>query len=152
MRSQNNLIRFSLGILIGLFGAGLFFYTPAGPDNRAWAAQSPGASHIQVIPIQINRESQGICMVDTRMKTLWVYGVKMQQPGFEQIRLLAARSWEYDRQLTEWNCGEPTPGQIRNVIEGVQQQQMIESIQPEEPAEESGDRNTKMKPIQETGN
>jgi len=122
-------------VVIGLFAAGLFLSSPARQETVLAGAGQPDGGAVQMIPLQMGRESQGIVMVDTRTKTLWVYEIFNRQTGFEQIRLLAARSWEYDRQLTDWNCGEPTPQQIRNVIEGVQQQQMIESILPEEPTD-----------------
>lgn len=134
MKAPDHFIRFAAGVAVGLLAAGLFFTRSPGDGRLLAGADQPGAS-IQAIPLQMSRESQGIVMIDTRSRTLWVYEIFNRQTGFEQIRLLAARSWEYDRQLTEWNCGEPTPRQIRNVLEGVQQQQMIESILPPEPTE-----------------
>lgn len=133
MRPRNSVVRFTTGVVIGLLAAGLFLYSPARQGTALAGADPSDGGSVQMIPLQLSRESQGIVMMDTRTRTIWVYELFNRQTGFQQIRLLAARSWEYDRQLTEWNCGEPTPKQIRNVLEGVQQQQMIESILPQEP-------------------
>lgn len=136
MRSPD-LLRFTTGILIGLLAAGLLFHAPVRPGIVWGAGDQTGAASIQVIPIQISRENQGIVMVDTRSKTIWIYELFDRQTGFKQIRLMAARTWEYDRLLTEWNSAEPTPQQIRSVLENIHQQQMMEAIQPREPAGEN---------------
>jgi hypothetical protein len=133
MRSPD-LLRFTSGILIGLLAAGLLFYIPGRPGTVRAGSDQNSQSSIQVIPIQISRENQGIVMVDTRSRTIWIYELFDRQTGFKQIRLMAARTWEYDRLLTEWNSAEPTPQQIRNALENIHQQQMIEAIQPEESA------------------
>ncbi|HPY77433.1 MAG TPA: hypothetical protein PLQ45_06280 [Anaerohalosphaeraceae bacterium] len=128
-----DLFRFTAGLLVGLLAAGLLLNSPDWVKIARAGADQAGQPSIQVIPVQISRENQGIAMVDTRSKTIWVYELFDRQTGFKQIRLMAARTWEYDRLLNEWNSAEPTPQQIRNALENIHQQQMIEAIGPGEP-------------------
>ncbi len=134
--ASSNLLRFTTGAAVGLLAAVLLFHTPAQLHPAQAAADLTGAPAILAVPIQISRENQGIALIDTRSRTLWIYEFFDRQTGFKQIRLMAARSWEYDRLLTEWNSAEPTPQQIRTVLENIHQKQMLESIQPEQPAGE----------------
>jgi hypothetical protein len=134
--ASSNLLRFTVGAAVGLLAAMLLFHTPISPYTAQASADLASGSVILAVPIQISRENQGIALIDTRNRTLWIYELFDRQTGFKQIRLMAARSWEYDRLLTEWNSAEPTPQQIRTVLENIHQKQMLESIQPAEPAGE----------------
>ena len=134
--ASSNLLRFTLGAAVGVLAALLLFHTPISPYTAQASADLASGSAILAVPIQISRENQGIALIDTRNRTLWIYELFDRQTGFKQIRLMAARSWEYDRLLTEWNSAEPTPQQIRTVLENIHQKQMLESIQPAEPAGE----------------
>ncbi len=130
-----NRFRFIAGIAVGIAAATLLFRNPFEPFP-ARAADSPSTSTILAVPVQISRENQGIALIDTRNRTIWVYEFFDRQTGFKQIRLMAARSWEYDRLLTEWNSADPTPQQIRSVLENIHQKQMLEAIQPTPPETE----------------
>lgn len=114
---------------MGLAAAALLFHSPFQPFP-ARAAESLSSSTILAVPVQISRDNQGLAIIDTRNRTIWVYEFFDRQTGFKQIRLMAARSWEYDRLLTEWNSADPTPQQIRTILENIHQKQMLESIQP----------------------
>lgn len=141
--ASSNLLRFTVGAAVGLLAAMLLFHTPISPYTAQASADLASGSAILAVPIQISRENQGIALIDTRNRTLWIYELFDRQTGFKQIRLMAARSWEYDRLLTEWNSAEPTPHQIRTVLENIHQKQMLESIQPAEPA---GEKTNQSKP------
>ncbi len=91
---------------------------------------------ITVIPIQLGRETYGLAMVDADRQTLWVYEFNARGQTFDQLRLVAARSFEYDRQLTEWNTGTPTPTQVKNIIEAIETQQKQQQRKQEEKIEE----------------
>ncbi|HOQ05660.1 MAG TPA: hypothetical protein PKY88_10660 [Anaerohalosphaeraceae bacterium] len=130
-----NRFRFIAGIAVGIAAAALLFRTPLEPLSVR-AGEAPTASTILAVPVQISRDNQGIALIDTRNRTIWVYEFFDRQTGFKQIRLMAARSWEYDRLLTEWNSADPTPQQIRSVLENIHQKQMLEAIQPTPPETE----------------
>lgn len=130
---------------MGIAAAALLLRSPFEPF-AARAAES-AASTILAVPVQISRDNQGIALIDTRSRTIWVYEFFDRQTGFKQIRLMAARSWEYDRLLSEWNSADPTPQQIRAVLENIHQKQMLEAIQPTPPEAEKNNQ-SQPEPIQ----
>lgn len=72
-----------------------------------------------VIPVQIARDSYGLAMVDTAEQTLWIYEINNRGPAHNRLRLLAARSWRYDRHLQQYNTAEPKPEQVRILLESL---------------------------------
>ncbi len=72
---------------------------------------------VNVIPVQVGRDAYGVAMVDFMNETLWVYEINRNATSHNQLRLIAARSWRYDRQLKDYNTSEPTPEQVKDIIE-----------------------------------
>ena len=82
-------------------------------------AQKPVKDDIMVVPVQIARDSFGIAMVDTGNQTIWIYEINSRGgPTYTRMRLLAARSWRYDRLLQDLNNADPRPEQIKALLEG----------------------------------
>jgi hypothetical protein len=82
---------------------------------------------------QIDKDIYGIMMVDVDAGTLWIYQYRKQG---NQLKLLAARSWLYDRYLEEYNCSPPTPSEVSQLIAA--QEQKIQNNPATAPAEEEG--------------
>jgi hypothetical protein len=101
-----------LGVL-ALFFVGSKLGSPA----SAQAEPLRGNSEILVVPIQIERDKYGVAMVDTVGQTLWIYELNSMGPPHNRLRLLAARSWQYDRLLKQYNTAEPKPEQVRMLLE-----------------------------------
>jgi hypothetical protein len=82
-------------------------------------AEQPSSTEgrILVIPIQIERENYGLAMVDTVGQTLWIYEINSHGPAHNRLRLLAARSWQYDRLLKDLNTAEPKPEEVKMMLE-----------------------------------
>jgi hypothetical protein len=76
-------------------------------------------SDIAVVPIQLDRDSYGLAMVDKTAETIWIYEISARGTPQSRLRLLAARSWKYDRQLEDLNNAEPKPEQIKALLESV---------------------------------
>lgn len=85
---------------------------------------------------QIDKDMYGIMMVDVDAGTLWVYQYRKMGGQGNQLKLLAARSWLYDRYLEEYNCSQPTPSEVAQLI--ASQQQKGQSNPTTAPAEEEG--------------
>jgi hypothetical protein len=102
-----------LGVL-ALFFAGNKLGSPASAEAEL---QSGSNSEILVVPIQIERDKYGLAMVDTVGQTLWIYELNNVGPAHNRLRLLAARSWQYDRLLKQYNTAEPKPEQVRMLLE-----------------------------------
>jgi hypothetical protein len=91
-----------------------------GPSADAQAQLQTGMEDgIMVIPVQIGRDSYGIAMVDTAEQTLWIYEINNRGPAYNRLRLLAARSWRYDRLLQQFNTAEPKPEQVKILLESL---------------------------------
>ena len=76
---------------------------------------SPG--EVLVVPIQLDRDNFGIAMVDTKLQSLWIYELNRRAAAYNRLRLIAARSWEYDKLLEEYNTAEPRPKQVKELLE-----------------------------------
>ena len=88
-------------------------------DKSLEANKSPV---VIAVPIQLGRDSYGLAMIDNESQTLWVYEFNTRGQTFDQLRLIAARSFEFDRKLTEWNTGTPTPTQVEKILKTVENQ------------------------------
>lgn len=88
-------------------------------------AMSAGVSdgRILVVPIQLGRDRYGIAMADTVAERLWVYEMQGRTMTGARLRLLAARSFKYDKLLDEYNTAEPRPHQVKELLEKLSQKQ-----------------------------
>ena len=110
----------------GVLGALCLFFMSGklGPPASAQVElQSSSNGRILVVPVQIERDSYGLAMVDTVGQTLWVYELNSRGPAYSRLRLLAARSWRYDRRLQRYNTAEPKPDQVKMLLENLGQLQ-----------------------------
>lgn len=82
--------------------------TPVGPRM--------GARGISAFIGQLTRNSYGLFMIDVDTGTVWCYEVGSGGDGAKQLRLVAARSWVYDRYLEEYNVTDPTPSAVRALV------------------------------------
>ena len=92
------------------------------PENAQGQLQSDSDSGILVVPVRFGRDNYGLAMVDTAGQTLWIYEINSRGPAYNRLKLLAARSWKYDRLLQQYNTAEPKPEQVRMLLENLGQQ------------------------------
>lgn len=94
--------------------------------GRTWVqpsafAEAPLAGYsdgqVVVVPVQTGRDSYGLAMADMRAERLWVYEIEPRGPARKRLRLLAARNWHHDKLLDEYNTAEPTPAQVKEMVE-----------------------------------
>ena len=130
--------RWRLGVILALAVVGLLVVGGKLRSQADVMGQSAGGrgENIMVVPVQLGRDSYGIAMVDTVGKTLWLYDVSSRGSARGGLRLLAARSWEYDRLLRDYNSGEPRPGQVRDILERINAAQQKERESTEAELEE----------------
>jgi hypothetical protein len=105
----------------------------AKPVNAQAEPPVLGDGGIRVVPVQLARDSYGLAMIDTDARTLWIYEINTRGPGYKRLTLLAARSWRYDRLLQTYNTAEPTPEQVKALLDnaGRPQQGPFAPIQPD---------------------
>ncbi|MBN1491183.1 MAG: hypothetical protein JXA69_14815 [Phycisphaerae bacterium] len=90
--------------------------------DAAWAQAQPGtdrlgARGIHAFTGQLTRTSFGLFMLDVDTGTVWCYEFVNGVDGTKQLRLVAARSWVFDRYLEEFNVGDPTPAAVADLVE-----------------------------------
>jgi len=78
--------------------------------------QTGNRGDILVIPVQLERDSYGIAMVDTFALTMWIYRLNSRVPSQNRLEQLAARCWKYDRLLQRCNTAEPKPQQVKEFL------------------------------------
>lgn len=104
-------------IILGVLALFLTGSKLGSPANAQAEPQADNNSEIMVVPIQIERDMYGLAMVDTVGQTLWIYELNGTGPAHSRLKLLAARSWQYDRQLKQYNTAEPKPEQVKMLLE-----------------------------------
>jgi hypothetical protein len=131
---------FILGLAIGLLSvrsdSGVSLNTALAQNMR-----TSGTGGIMAFTGQIEKDIYGIVMVDVDAGTLWLY--QYRKAG-NQLKLLAARNWIYDRYLEEYNNAAPTPSEVASLIalqqqkgQGSQGNQSNPNNQNSSPAQES---------------
>ena len=101
--------------------------TVLAPRATAIADYEPiSDGQIMAVPVRVGQGGFGLAMIDTFNQTMWVYEFNNRGAAHNRLRLLAARSYKYDRLLQQYNNSEPTPSSVKQLLEGFGQ-----SIPPE---------------------
>ena len=66
------------------------------------------------MPAQIGPGQWGCYLLDVDSGTLCAY---QYMPGERQIKFCAARDYRYDWKLRNYNCAQPTPEEVRELVE-----------------------------------
>jgi len=111
---------FVVAVILCLFFAGSRSNLPA---NAQIQSQTATENAVMVVPIQLERDRYGLAMVDTVGQTLWIYELSSRGPAYNRLKLLAARNWQYDRQLQQYNTARPKPEEVRLILEEIGQQE-----------------------------
>lgn len=95
------------------------------------AGPGPGARGIYAFTGQVDSRTFCLFMLDVDSGTVWCYEMARNRPGDPvYMRLVAARSWIYDRYLEEFNAASPTPTEVRQLVE---QQRVARQAQASQP-------------------
>ncbi|MFQ5430103.1 MAG: hypothetical protein ACE5E1_07305 [Phycisphaerae bacterium] len=73
-----------------------------------------GAKGLFAFTGQLDKNSYGLFMLDVDNSNVWCY---QYVPGRGRLKLVAARSFLYDRYLENLNCAEPTPAQVKLLLD-----------------------------------
>jgi len=107
------LVTLFLGVFLVLLSGGKT-NTSLDAENQI---QTGSDSNITVVPLQIARDSYGLAMIDHQRQTLWIYEINSRGPIHSRLKLLAARSWKYDKFLQDYNTSEPKPEQVKLLLQ-----------------------------------
>lgn len=107
-----------IAVLLALIAGGLWRDAPSGgtPSAVAQSTAGAGARGVFAFTGQLDRDSYGLFMLDVDQGTLWCY--EIESVGSERrLRLVAGRSWIYDRYLRDFNSAGYNWKQVQQLIE-----------------------------------
>lgn len=73
-----------------------------------------GGGGVFLMPGQLSEKLFGVYLLDIDAQTLATY---VYDPRANRLKLAAARSYRYDRRLEEFNTADPSPDEVRQLIE-----------------------------------
>ena len=88
------------------------------------AGQPLGARGIYMMPAQLGSNAWGVYLMDVDSQTLCVYRAT---PDTNRFRLMAARSFKYDRFLEDWNNEGVAPKDVQKMVDNQRQRQTLNS-------------------------
>jgi len=86
---------------------------PAAYGQNGQAAIGGGAG-VFVVPAQFGSNFYGCYIMDVDAQTICAY---QMFPGEHNFRLIAARSFKYDRRLNNYNTATPSPLEVKALVE-----------------------------------
>jgi hypothetical protein len=84
---------------------------PALAQNQALA----GARGVYAFAGPLDRDQYGLFMLDVDQGTIWCYALD-STAGANRLRLVAARTWMYDRYLQDFNCAPPDFRMVQKLV------------------------------------
>ena len=101
-----------LGALIAYLAGSFFAPAPTLALPQEGRACDQG---VMAVPAQVASDTYGLYLIDLQNQTILLYSYG--GPWSKGLRLLSARSFRYDRQLVDFNSGEPSPQDVRQLLE-----------------------------------
>lgn len=105
-----------IAILLAIIATTLIVGPGNGPAIQTAMGDSPmaGARGIFAFTGQLDKNSYGLFMMDVDSSNVWCY---QYVPGTRRLKLVAARSFLYDRYLEDYGGDEPSPEQIKELLD-----------------------------------
>lgn len=100
------------------FIAGALWARDDSPNPRLALAQNAplaGARGVYALAGQLDRDTYGLFMLDIEQGTMWCYQLESAD-GVQKLRLVAGRSWLYDRYLRDFNCLPPSYREVQDLV------------------------------------
>ena len=103
-------------------------------DQSAFGQAMPadrmvGARGLYMMPAQLGPNAWGVYLMDADSQTITVYRAS---PDTSRFRLMAARSFRYDRFLEDVNNDTPTPKEVQKLVEDQRQRDALEGKKPDQ--------------------
>ena len=114
MNAPQWLIVVFLAVVAALLAANLFF-SPAPAEAQTGSAGPTGPSALFAVAGQLAKDTYGLYLLDQGNGTICVYQFCADQRKVPKLRLVAARTFIYDRQLDSYNT-EPPPKDVAKLV------------------------------------
>ena len=134
MPGSNKTVLWIIAILLAVIAVGVWTHSPADLLPSAMAQGQPlaGARGVYAFTGQLDANRSGLFMLDVDQGTIWCYELE-NQGGTRKLRLVAARTWLYDRYLQDFNCAPPDFRMVRKLV--AEQRQPVQNRDDTAPAE-----------------
>ncbi len=105
-----------IAILLAVIATALVMRPPEVFSLPVASADTPmmGARGVFAFTGQLDKNSYGLFMMDVDSGNIWCY---QYVPAARKLKLVAARSFSYDRYLEDYNCEEPTIEQTKLLLD-----------------------------------
>ncbi len=130
-RGNSQTVLWIIAVLLAMIAAGLWTRGSGSVLPAAFGQQQgsiAGARGIFAFSGQIDQNRYGLFMLDVDQGTVWCYEIEPATGGSRKLRLVAARTFIYDRYLKDFNCAEPS---FRMVEQLVAQQRSEPAVEPD---------------------
>ena len=134
--AQPQTVYWVIAILLAVIATGLWL-RPSGLSLPAALAQNQplaGARGVYAFTGQLDPNHHGLFMLDVDQGTIWCYELD-SVGGTRKLRLIAARTWMYDRYLLDFNCAAPDFRMVQQLV--TEQRAQAKRAEPDESAVES---------------
>lgn len=120
--TNSQTVHWVIAVLLAVIATCLVMRVDDGPWlPRAHAQrQKVGAAGVFAFTGQLGPRTYGLFMVDVDAGNVWCYEYSREKG---KLRLVAGRSFLYDRLLEEFNVEEPTPSDVAKLIERMRSRQ-----------------------------
>lgn len=115
--SRTHVVQWVIAVLLAFIAGMLWSRTPgsAAPAALAQSGQLVGARGVYAFTGQLDQGRFGLFMLDIEQGTIWCYEID-SVGGVRKLRLIAARSWIYDRYLRDFNCAAPDFRAVQQLV------------------------------------
>jgi hypothetical protein len=107
-----------IAILLAVIATALWMRPAGSLVPVAMAQNQPalaGARGVYAFAGPLERDQYGLYMLDVDQGTIWCYAFD-SVGGTSKLRLVAARSWVYDRYLQDFNCAPPDFRAVQRLV------------------------------------
>lgn len=113
-RMPSNTAQWLIVVLLAVIATTLLLRGPEMPSAQAQPA-AVGARGIFAFTGQLDHNRFGLFMLDVDQGTIWCYEIDSSGAA-RKLRLIAARSWIYDRYLQDFNCAAPDFRAVQELV------------------------------------
>jgi hypothetical protein len=114
--SANQTVYWVIAVLLAVIATALWLRAP-GLLPTALAQNPPlaGARGVYAFTGPLDHSRYGLFMLDVDQGTIWCYELD-NTGGTRKLRLIAARTWVYDRYLQDFNCAPPDFRMVQQLV------------------------------------
>jgi hypothetical protein len=91
-----------------------------------------GARGVYAFTGQLDSSRYGLFMLDVDQGTIWCYEIE-QVDGVRKLKLVAGRTWTYDRYLQDFNCAKPDFRTVQQLVTQQRNASTADSVSPAAP-------------------